>query len=194
MGPFCVTRSNQTHQLTDPTQPNPLQVEKFGPNPTLPTATNNGAYSLVVMYFLLLLNSDRFPVPIRSVVKLNLTAWCNKILSDLALNALTQFFQIFSTFAIVDPTQLNPAHQKNEKSRPNPTQNKTTQPMDNSGSKHLPRDATLARQDVFGTVCPSCCQFAAVGPASRRYRSRAARPALSSSGGRMRAVSRCQRT
>jgi len=23
MGPFCVTRSNPTHQLTDPTQPNP---------------------------------------------------------------------------------------------------------------------------------------------------------------------------
>ena len=27
-----MTRSNPTHQLTDPTQPNPLQVEKkFGP-------------------------------------------------------------------------------------------------------------------------------------------------------------------
>ena len=24
MGQFCVTRSNPTHQLTDPTQPNPL--------------------------------------------------------------------------------------------------------------------------------------------------------------------------
>ena len=34
MGPFCATRFNPTHQLTDPTQPNPLQVEKFGPNPT----------------------------------------------------------------------------------------------------------------------------------------------------------------
>jgi len=34
MGPFCVTRSNPTHQLTDPTQSNLLQVEKFGPNPT----------------------------------------------------------------------------------------------------------------------------------------------------------------
>jgi len=32
-GPFYVTRSNPTHQLTDPTQPNALQVEKFGPNP-----------------------------------------------------------------------------------------------------------------------------------------------------------------
>ena len=36
MGPFCVTRSNPTHQLTDPTQPN---------------TTNNGGYSSVVTYF-----------------------------------------------------------------------------------------------------------------------------------------------
>ena len=34
MGPFYVTRSNPTHHLTDPTKPNPLQVEKFGPNTT----------------------------------------------------------------------------------------------------------------------------------------------------------------
>ena len=33
MGPFCVTQSNPTHQLTDPTQPKPLQVEKFGLKP-----------------------------------------------------------------------------------------------------------------------------------------------------------------
>jgi len=39
-GPFCVTRSDPTHQLTDPTQSNPLQVEKFGPNPTQPNTTN----------------------------------------------------------------------------------------------------------------------------------------------------------
>jgi len=52
VGPFCVTRSNPTHQLTDPTQPNLLQVEKFGPNPTQPNTTNNGAYSLVVTYFI----------------------------------------------------------------------------------------------------------------------------------------------
>ena len=36
MGPFCLTQSSPTHQLTEPTQPNPLQVEKFGPNPTQP--------------------------------------------------------------------------------------------------------------------------------------------------------------
>ena len=51
IGPFYVTRSNPTHQLTDPIQPKPLQVEKFGPNPTQPNTTNNGAYSLVVTYF-----------------------------------------------------------------------------------------------------------------------------------------------
>jgi len=38
-GPFYVTRPNPTHQLTDPIQPNPLQVEKFGPNPD-PTQYN----------------------------------------------------------------------------------------------------------------------------------------------------------
>jgi len=36
MGPFCVTGSNPTHHLTDPTKPEPLQVKKFGPNPTRP--------------------------------------------------------------------------------------------------------------------------------------------------------------
>jgi len=36
-GPFCVTRSNPTHQLADPTQPD---------------TTNNGAYSLVETYFI----------------------------------------------------------------------------------------------------------------------------------------------
>ena len=51
MGPFYATRSNPTHQLTDSTQPNQLQMEKFGPNPTQPNTTNNGAYSLAVTYF-----------------------------------------------------------------------------------------------------------------------------------------------
>ena len=40
MGPFCVTRSNPTHQLSDRTQPSPLQVENFGPNPSQPNTTN----------------------------------------------------------------------------------------------------------------------------------------------------------
>ena len=51
MGPFCATRSNPTHQLTVPTQPNPQQMENFGPNLTQPNTTNNGAYCLVVTYF-----------------------------------------------------------------------------------------------------------------------------------------------
>ena len=40
MGPFCVTRSDPTHQLTEPTRPNPPQVGKFGLNPTQPSTTN----------------------------------------------------------------------------------------------------------------------------------------------------------
>jgi len=35
----------------------------------------------------------------------NLTAWCSQILSNRALNALTQSFQIFSTFVVLDQTQ-----------------------------------------------------------------------------------------
>jgi len=102
MGPFCVTRSNPTHPLTDQTQPNPLQVKKFGPNPTQPNTTDNGAYSLLVTF---IHGTYRFPVPVRSAVKSNLTAWCNQIISNRAVNALTQSLQIFSTFATVDPTQ-----------------------------------------------------------------------------------------
>ena len=34
-------------------------------------------------------SSDRFPVPVRSVVKSNLTDWCFQNLSKRALNALT---------------------------------------------------------------------------------------------------------
>ena len=61
----------------------------------------------------------RFPLPVRSAVISNLTAWWNQILSSRALNALTYMysFQIFSTFAIVDPTEPNPS--KTDKSPPN---------------------------------------------------------------------------
>ena len=72
MGPFSVTRSNPTRQLTDPTQH---------------TTTNNGAYSLVVTYFIH--KTSRFPVPVTSAVKLNLTAWRNQIFYNRTLNALT---------------------------------------------------------------------------------------------------------
>ena len=49
-------------------------------------------------------SSDRFPVPVRSAVKSNLTDWCFQNLSERALNALTvkasttelgKLFQIF---------------------------------------------------------------------------------------------------
>ena len=53
MGPICdlCDPIQSTRQLIDPTQPNQLQVEKFGPNPTQPNTTNNGANRFVVTYF-----------------------------------------------------------------------------------------------------------------------------------------------
>jgi len=55
-----------------------------------------------------------------------------KMSSAAAQKASTKSFQIFSTFAVVDPTQPNLP--KTEKSRPNLTHG-STQPMDNSGVK-----------------------------------------------------------
>ena len=49
IGPFSVTRSNPTHQLTDPTQPNQVKKIRTQPDPT--NTTNNGAYSLAATYF-----------------------------------------------------------------------------------------------------------------------------------------------
>ena len=46
MGPFCLTQSNPTNQLTDPTQPTTI-----GKIWTQPNKTNNRAYSLVATYF-----------------------------------------------------------------------------------------------------------------------------------------------
>jgi len=87
MGQFSVTRSNPTHQLTDPTQPDPVQVKKLGPNRTQPNTTNNGAYSLVVTYF----HTQNLWVSGTGQIgrKTNLTAWCNQLLSNRALSALT---------------------------------------------------------------------------------------------------------
>jgi len=48
MGPFRVTQPNPTHQLTEPTQPEPLQVEKFGPNPTQPNPTQPNPIQLTM--------------------------------------------------------------------------------------------------------------------------------------------------
>ena len=53
-------------------------------------------------------SSDRFPMPVTSAVKSNLTAWCDQNLFNRSLNALTMFafttgldklFQIFTTRA-----------------------------------------------------------------------------------------------
>jgi len=85
MGPLCVTQSNPTHQLIDPTRPDPIQLT-------------------------------------------NLTAWRKQILSNRALNALTWSFQIFSTFAIVDPTQPTENWKistQHDPTQPNPRVNAT---------------------------------------------------------------------
>jgi len=71
-------------------------VEKFGPNPTQPNTTNQHLYSphhydltVVGQRYHFITPSDRFPVPVRSAVKSNLTAWYNQILSKRALSTLT---------------------------------------------------------------------------------------------------------
>ena len=53
---------------------------------------------------------DRFPVPVRSAVKSNLTSWCNQNLSNRALNILTvlasttvlgRLFQILTMASVI---------------------------------------------------------------------------------------------
>ena len=77
-------------------------------NPTETNTTNHGAYSSVVTYFYtrnsyrtfshyhFIIPSDRFPVPVRSAVKSNLTAWCNQILSNHAYSQLLVFHHLLS--------------------------------------------------------------------------------------------------
>ena len=57
--------SIQPHQLTGPTQPNPVQVKKFGPKPTQP---NTNCHWLTYYHFIT--PSDQFPVPVRSAHKI----------------------------------------------------------------------------------------------------------------------------
>jgi len=57
-----------------------------------------------------------------------------KMSSAAAQKASTKSFQIFSTFAVVDPTQSNPPKLSNfNPTQTNPTHG-STQPMDNSNS------------------------------------------------------------
>ena len=103
MGPFYVTQSNLTHQLTDPIQPSPLQVEKTGLNPTQPSTTNNGAYSLVVTYFYTQNLSRTF-----SQSSINLFVFFKtRVLKNSVIMSLKKklFEEMFSTFATVHPTQ-----------------------------------------------------------------------------------------
>ena len=49
IGPFCVTQSNPTHQLTDPTRPNPI-------------------LTVIGQHYHFITPSDQFPVPVRSAI------------------------------------------------------------------------------------------------------------------------------
>jgi len=109
MGPFRVTQPNPTHQLRDPTQPNPPKTEKSRPNPTRPNPTqpmdnSDSTHQLTDPTQPDLLQVETFgPNPIqpnttnngayslvdRSAVESNLTAWCSQILSNRALKAST---------------------------------------------------------------------------------------------------------
>ena len=71
MGPFCVTLPNPTHykwKSLDQTRPNPI-------------------LTVIGWHYHFITPSDKFPVPVRSALRSNLTAWCNQILSNRALNA-----------------------------------------------------------------------------------------------------------
>jgi len=62
-------------------RPNPINPTHYkweNLDPTQPNTINSGAYTVV-----------RFSQTDRSTVKSNLTAWCNQILSNRALKALT---------------------------------------------------------------------------------------------------------
>jgi len=85
MGPLCVTQSNLTHQLTDPTQHKWKNLELTWPNPTRLQSASlwSNCHWLTLSLFT---PSDRFAAPVRSAVKWNLTAWCNQVLSNRALN------------------------------------------------------------------------------------------------------------
>jgi len=58
-----------------------------------------------------------------------------KMSSAAAQKASTKSFQIFSTFAVVDPTQTNPTHG-------------STQPMDNSAPDRRDGTMTAGRTDA----------------------------------------------
>jgi len=103
-----------------------------------------------------------------------MTAWCNQILSNRALLSML-CFQIFSTFAMVDPTQPNAP--KTEKSRPNPTHG-STRPTDNSGIG-VSALLSAARGTTYSLLvyARTCwCTRARCSCAVARRRSRNARP------------------
>jgi len=80
--------STPVHPMATPLQPNPLQVEKFGPNPTRPTTTNK----------------------FNCLVQQNLIHLCFKCINIILSH--------FSTFAIVDLTTPNPPKTEKSRPNP----------------------------------------------------------------------------
>jgi len=100
--------------LCDPIQPNPsadwpnlthYKGKNLDPtrHPTQPNTTNNRAYSLAVTYFYTQNLSVFGTCQTGRKIKFKCLVKASR-----ALNALTQSFQIFSIFAVVDPAQPNP--------------------------------------------------------------------------------------
>jgi len=141
IGPFCLTRSNPTHQLTDPTKHNPQQVEKFGHNPTRTNTTNKGAYSLAVTYIYTL---NLFELLVNQAS----TYLCSLLVLTHILVLLLQW------------TRPNPTH-KNRKNldpnRPNQTHG-STQPMDNSGQRTQTERGGLVFRVGRASVCRNPAQ------------------------------------
>ena len=102
-----LTRTNPLQVEKNWTQPDPTQyklmslsglkpvpglkwVQATQLNRKLRTQVSNTSKSASLWsYCHFITPSDRFPVPVRSAEKSNLTAWCNQILSNCAWNALT---------------------------------------------------------------------------------------------------------
>jgi len=99
MGPLCVTRSEPTHQLTDPTQPN---------------KTNIGAYTVIVTYFYTQNLSRTFSQP-----SINLFIFVTVSLS-LKNKLFKEMFKMSST-AFQQASTKAPSHKLSCWTRPNAT-------------------------------------------------------------------------
>ena len=98
MGPFCVTRSNPTHQLTDPTQPTTSGKIWTRLNPT-----NNGAYSLVETYFghrtylvILVNQASTYPCSLLIIIRVHIK---NSVITSLKTKLFKEMFKMSSAAA-----------------------------------------------------------------------------------------------